>query len=285
VADAALRARGDGVPAPRGGHAPRGVRHPAGPRAGPGARRLAQQERLGGAAQPRHPPAGRGAWAPGHHPGPGRSRLAGAVDTVPRVAPFRRATCQWAPAMAGSHRPPRWWRGAAGAAVPPGEGGRGNGARVVAHRRAPLPGAAMAATVGPGTGWAGRGGDSGAGVVGLDTGKEGEMRSGKRVARLDDRLSGPPQRAQEGAVRIIRRAQVRDRPSASEREHKISVKICAVELEVVRRVYPTAMSPHTPGRHHCGRVSLSMPTSKQARHLRDAPGIHWATRRYRAYLP
>ena len=38
------------------------------------------------------------------------------------------------------------------------------------------------------------------------------MRDGKRVARPDDRLIGTPPTAQEGAVRIISRAQVHDRP-------------------------------------------------------------------------
>jgi hypothetical protein len=36
------------------------------------------------------------------------------------------------------------------------------------------------------------------------------MRGGKRVARPDDWLMGTPPTAQEGAVRIIRRAQVHD---------------------------------------------------------------------------
>src|SRR4051812_28531121 len=59
--------------------------------------------------------------------------------------------------FAGSRSHHRWWLGEEVAAVHTGDGGRGDGSRVVAHRSAPLPGAAMAATASPVTGWVGRG--------------------------------------------------------------------------------------------------------------------------------
>ena len=57
--------------------APRGVRHPAGHRADPGGMWLDHQYGVCRAAQPRHPPARGGDRAPGQHPVPGRSGLAG----------------------------------------------------------------------------------------------------------------------------------------------------------------------------------------------------------------
>src|SRR5215510_13292807 len=43
------------------------------------------------------------------------------------------------------------------------------------------------------------------------------------------------------------------RSSVSGREHKVSIKICVGEHEVVRRVYPIILSPNTPGLRACGQ--------------------------------
>jgi hypothetical protein len=129
---------------PRGCQAARGVRPPAGPRPGRGTRGLDHPHRVSRAPPPRPPPGWSGARAPRQHPGPGRSRLAGAGGVVPGLAPWRGAPGAAAAAMAdtGSHQ--RRWRSAMVAAVHPGDGHRRDGSRGVAQGGAVLPGPTMA---------------------------------------------------------------------------------------------------------------------------------------------
>jgi len=118
------------VSTPRGCHAPRDGRHPAGHSTGLGKMWLDHQHRI--------------YRAPGQHPAPGRSRLAGAVGFVPGLSQFRGAPCASAAAIAdtGSHQWP--WLSQAVAAVHPGDVRRRDGSRLVAHRGAVVPGTTVA---------------------------------------------------------------------------------------------------------------------------------------------
>ena len=89
------------------GHTPCGVRHPTGHRAAPGGLWLDHQHVFCRAPQPRPPSAGGGDRAPGEHPVPGRSRLAGSVIAISGLSQLRVAPRQSAPAPADSRSPQR----------------------------------------------------------------------------------------------------------------------------------------------------------------------------------
>jgi hypothetical protein len=146
AAGAALRARGDGVPAPppRGGHAPRGVRHPPGPRAGLSGLGVDAQHGVCGAAQPRHPPARRGPRAPGQPPLPGASGLARSGGLVPGVSPCRVPPGQFTPGTRRTAGHERQGLRQGVAAVDPGDGGGLDRARMVSQRGVTLSGATVA---------------------------------------------------------------------------------------------------------------------------------------------
>src|SRR5499433_424975 len=95
-------------------------------------------------AQPRYSPVRGGDRAPGQHPVPGRSGLAGSVGPVPDLSQLCVASCESAPATAPADADQRDGLGQAMAAMDTRDGSRVEGPRVVAERSTPVSGAAVA---------------------------------------------------------------------------------------------------------------------------------------------